>query len=175
MARQISRKPTGVVLTRVPRPKASWSFRGGGSSRLRPSSPRAVATPVRPSAWRRVSDPDAPPLEEARIVEVLDRHQVDYVLVGGMGARLHGATKLHRGLRRVPGYRPEEPRTPRRGPQRAGRQDARAPDDLQPPIDGDFLARIELGTWRTTAGDLSPAPRVSTWRTRMLDNLSGCG
>jgi len=96
MARQISRKPTGVVLTRVPRPKASWSFRGGGSSRLRPSSPRAVATPVRPSAWRRVSDPDAPPLEEARIVEVLDRHQVDYVLVGGMGARLHGATKLHR-------------------------------------------------------------------------------
>jgi hypothetical protein len=34
-----------------------------------------------------------PPLDAERIVEVLDRHGVDYI-VGGVGARLHGASHL---------------------------------------------------------------------------------
>jgi hypothetical protein len=40
-----------------------------------------------------VSAPDAPQFDEARIVQVLDRHGVAYVLVGGLGALLHGASR----------------------------------------------------------------------------------
>jgi hypothetical protein len=40
-----------------------------------------------------VSDPSAPPLDLEGIVEMLDRHGVEYVLVGGVGAQLHGATR----------------------------------------------------------------------------------
>jgi hypothetical protein len=40
-----------------------------------------------------VSAPDAPQFDEARIVQVLDRHDVAYVLVGGLGALLHGASR----------------------------------------------------------------------------------
>src|ERR1700730_1898376 len=36
---------------------------------------------------------DAPQCDEARIVQVLDRHCVAYVLVGGLGALLHGASR----------------------------------------------------------------------------------
>ena len=34
-----------------------------------------------------------PEFEPARALETLDRHGVDYVLVGGLGARAHGATR----------------------------------------------------------------------------------
>ena len=37
---------------------------------------------------------EAPPLDESRIFEAFARHGVDYVLVGGLGARLHGATRF---------------------------------------------------------------------------------
>jgi hypothetical protein len=51
-----------------------------------------------------LSDPNAPPLDEERMVEVLDRHEVDYVLVGGLGARLHGATRLTRDFDLCPSW-----------------------------------------------------------------------
>ena len=31
--------------------------------------------------------------DPGHILEVLDRHQVEFVLVGGLGARAHGATR----------------------------------------------------------------------------------
>ena len=40
-----------------------------------------------------MSAPDAPQFDEARIVQVLDRHGVAYVFVGGLGALLHGASR----------------------------------------------------------------------------------
>jgi hypothetical protein len=40
-----------------------------------------------------VSAPDAPDFDEERIIRVLDRHEVQYVLVGGLGAVFHGATR----------------------------------------------------------------------------------
>lgn len=41
---------------------------------------------------------DGPPFDPDRIVDTLARHGVDYLLVGGMGARLHGATRLTKHL-----------------------------------------------------------------------------
>jgi hypothetical protein len=40
-----------------------------------------------------VSAPDAPAFDEERIIRVLDQHGVEYVLIGGLGARLRGATR----------------------------------------------------------------------------------
>ena len=40
-----------------------------------------------------MSDPDAPPLDSESLVSLLDRHGVAYVLVGGLAAVAHGATR----------------------------------------------------------------------------------
>lgn len=37
---------------------------------------------------------DHPPLDIDRVVEVFDRHHVQYLLVGGVAARLHGSERL---------------------------------------------------------------------------------
>ena len=36
---------------------------------------------------------EGPPLDRARIIECLDDHGVEYLVVGGIGAQLHGATR----------------------------------------------------------------------------------
>ncbi len=36
---------------------------------------------------------DAPPLDVERIVQVLAEHHVDYLLIGGLAARYHGAER----------------------------------------------------------------------------------
>jgi len=47
---------------------------------------------------------DEPPFDPDRIVDTLARHGVDYLLVGGMGARLHGATRLTKDLDCLPRF-----------------------------------------------------------------------
>lgn len=37
--------------------------------------------------------PDGPNLDVRRVIETLDRHGVEYLLIGGMATRLHGATR----------------------------------------------------------------------------------
>ena len=58
---------------------------------------RTVCGPTtRSPLWRHnfaVSDPDAPPLDSESLVSLLDRHGVAYVLVGGLAAVAHGATR----------------------------------------------------------------------------------
>lgn len=101
-----------------------------------------------------VSSPDAPRFDEARIVQVLDRHGVAYVLVGGLGALLHGASRptmdfdlcaawdlanlgrlvdalqeLNAELRVRPGVQP-------------------------PAVDAHLLHDSVVTTWRTSAGDI---------------------
>ena len=58
---------------------------------------RTVCGPTtRSPLWRpnfAVSDPDAPPPDSESLVSLLDRHGVAYVLVGGLAAVAHGATR----------------------------------------------------------------------------------
>lgn len=95
-----------------------------------------------------------------RLADVLDRHRVDFLVVGGVAARAHGASRptqdldclvrrtrenlehiaaalveLHAHLR-VSGLTDDEMAA------------------LPIQIDADTLARAELSTWRTDAGDL---------------------
>jgi hypothetical protein len=103
-----------------------------------------------------LSDPDAPPLDEARIVRTLDAHGVEYVLVGMLGARLHGATRRTKDF----DFCPEITR------ENLGRVAAAlkalgarlrlpgVPDGVAVSIDAVFLGQMELSTWRTDAGDV---------------------
>jgi hypothetical protein len=41
-----------------------------------------------------MADPDAPPLQAGELLQLLDRHRVRYVVVGGLAATVHGATRV---------------------------------------------------------------------------------
>jgi sugar phosphate isomerase/epimerase len=96
-----------------------------------------------------------PPLDAERIVEVLDRHGVEYVIVGGVGARLHGAGRMTYDLDLCPGW---QPANLERLAAALRELDARLrdlPADVEfPPITGRTLREMMIGTWRTSAGDL---------------------
>jgi hypothetical protein len=98
---------------------------------------------------------DTPRLDAERIVEVLDRHGVVYVLVGGVAARLHGASRLTWDLDLCPAW---EPDNLDRLAAALRELDARLrdlPPDVEfPPITGRTLREMNIGTWRTSAGDL---------------------
>lgn len=103
-----------------------------------------------------MSDPDAPPLDDARIAEVLDAHGVEYVLVGGLGARLRGATKPTRDFDFCPASDREnlERVAAALRSLRARLRVHDLPEGLSIPIDAQFLAGMELSPWRTDAGDV---------------------
>lgn len=107
-------------------------------------------------------------LDVRRLVECLHRHQVEYLIVGGIGAQLHGAQRptfdfdslpalskenlgrlaaamreLHAYLR-VGGLTDEEARA------------------LPTRVDADSLARMDISTWRTDAGDFDVLTAIPT-------------
>jgi len=103
---------------------------------------------------------DGPALDRARIVQVLDRHGVEYLVVGGVGAQLHGATRATSDFDSVPAT--TEANLARLAAAlrelhaflRVGGltdDEARA---LPMQLDAAALGRLDISTWRTDAGDL---------------------
>lgn len=97
-------------------------------------------------------------LDVRRILEVLDRYRVDYVLVGGLAAAAHGATRATYDLDCCPDYTGDNLD---RLAAAMVELDARLrveglgeDERLSFPIDRHSLARLEVSTWRTDAGDL---------------------
>jgi hypothetical protein len=107
-------------------------------------------------------------LDVRRLVECLDRHHVEYLIVGGVGAQLHGAqrptvdfdslpatskenlTRLAAAMHELNAYL------------RVGGlsdEEARA---LPTRVDADSLARMDISTWRTDAGDLDVLTAIPT-------------
>lgn len=102
------------------------------------------------------------------ITECFDRHGVEYLIVGGVGAQLHGATRptsdfdslpktsgenldrLGGALRELGAYLRVEGLTD---------DEARA---LPVHLDGTTLARMDISTWRTDAGDLDVLTAIPT-------------
>ena len=98
---------------------------------------------------------DNPPLDAERIVEVLDRHGVAYVLVGGVAARLHGATRLTEDLDLCPAWHPDNLDRLATALRELGARLRDAPEDvIFPPITARTLRELRIGTWTTSAGDL---------------------
>ncbi len=121
---------------------------------------------------------DGPPLDVNRIIDVLARHQVEYVLVGGVSTRLHGALRLtddldcmpertHENLTRLAGAMTELNARLRVG----GLTDVEA-RQLPVQLDAATLERVQLSTWRTDAGDfdvLADMPDATGARLRYDD------
>jgi hypothetical protein len=103
---------------------------------------------------------ESPAFDRARIIEALDRHGVEHLIVGGIGAQLHGATRPTSDFDSLPSTTEEN----------LGRlaaalrelnaflrvgglsdEEARA---LPTRLDATSLSRLEISTWRTDAGDL---------------------
>lgn len=113
-----------------------------------------------------VGDPNGPPLRRVEILAALNRHGVEFILVGGVAAQAQGATKPTNDLDLCVRWTAEN--LDRVGAALteldAGLRVDGADDPIPVPYrDGKFLAGLELSTWRTSVGDVDvirslPAP-----------------
>ena len=103
---------------------------------------------------------DHPDLDVDRVVGVLDSHGVQYLLIGGVAARFHGSERRTEDIDVLP--RDDDENLGRLASAlrdlgaflRVGGMsddDARA---LPVVLDAQALRRMEVSTWRTSAGDL---------------------
>jgi len=124
---------------------------------------------------------DAPPLDVERLLAVLERHQVEYLLVGGVAAIAHGASRptvdfdclarrTRGNLTRLAAAMNELNARLRVG----GLTDAEAVA-LRVPLDADMLGRMEISTWRTNAGDFDVLTDIpdAAGRRSTFDDLVG--
>ena len=110
---------------------------------------------------------DPPSLDIRRILDTLDRHQVQYLIVGGVAAVIHGATRQTQdfdclpardgdNLRRLAGALTELGARLRV----RGMSDAES-KALGVVIDATLLDRARQTTWRTDAGDMDVLTELS--------------
>ncbi len=103
---------------------------------------------------------EGPPLDLSRIVEVLERHGVAYVIVGGVAGRLHGASRVTFDLDVVAGRDVQNLDRMAAALEelgaflRVGGLDDEAARALPVVLDGPALNAMETSTWRTDAGDV---------------------
>jgi hypothetical protein len=105
------------------------------------------------------TSPEDPVLDVERILATLDRHHVDYLVVGGISTRLHGALRPTKDFDCLPersrdnlarlGAAMRELNARLRV---AALTDAEA-QQLPTRIDATSLQQMQLSTWRTDAGD----------------------
>ncbi len=121
---------------------------------------------------------DGPPLDIDRILDVLARHHVEYLLVGGVSTRLHGAQRLTDDLDCIP-ERSRDNLTRLAAAMAelnarlrvGGLSDAEA-RQLPSQLDAATLAQMQVSPWRTDAGDfdvLADMPNAAGIRLRYED------
>lgn len=124
-----------------------------------------------------MSDPDAPPLDPEALIGALERHEVAFVAVGGVAAQWHGAQRPTKDFDVCPAWDGENLDRLAQALQELGAR-LKVPDG--PPegvavmIDATMLARMEVGTWRTTAGDIDVLlgiPRDGRWNLARYEQL----
>jgi len=103
-----------------------------------------------------------------RIIEAFDRHGVEYLIVGGVGARLHGAQRLTTDFDSLPNSDRSNLERLASAMRELGaflRVDGLTDDEskaLPTPLDGLLLANMDISTWRTDAGDLDVLTAIPT-------------
>ena len=103
-----------------------------------------------------MGDPDAPPLQAGELLQFLDRHGVRYVVVGGLAATVHGATRVTFDIDLVPEWTDDNLGRLAAALREAGARlvAPEAPTPISFPIDARSLRQFEVSTWRSTLGDL---------------------
>jgi hypothetical protein len=95
------------------------------------------------------------PLQVGELFGVLDRHRVDYVLVGGMASVAHGAGRPSFDVDAVPAWSPgnlDRLALALRSVHARLRMPGSKPTDV--PATPDVFRRFDVSTWRTPHGDL---------------------
>lgn len=124
-----------------------------------------------------MSDPDAPPLKTRQLLAALERHEVAFVAVGGVAAQWHGSQRQTKDLDVCPAWDDGNLERLARALQDL---DARlkVPDGpsegIAVPISAVMLRRMEIGTWRTSAGDIDVLlgiPRDGRWNLARYEQL----
>lgn len=103
-----------------------------------------------------MGDPNAPALQAAQLIQLLARHGVEYVIVGGLAATVHGATRVTYDIDLVPRWTSVNLERLASALREAGAT-LRTADDAETdasPIDARALRQFEVSTWRTRLGDL---------------------
>jgi hypothetical protein len=117
-----------------------------------------------------VGDPDAPPLQAGEILQLLDRHGVRYVVVGGLAATVHGATRVTFDIDLVPQWTDANLRR-LASALREVEAELLAPEAPEPvpfAIDAHSLRQFEVSAWRTRLGDLDVIIGTPTARRGVL-------
>jgi hypothetical protein len=115
---------------------------------------------VHPRQRATADDHEPPVLDVRRVVEALDRHGVEYLIVGGVASRFHGAERLTKDIDLVPSSDADNLERLAAALRdlgaflRVGGMSDDEAKSLPIVLDGSALARMEISTWRTEAGDL---------------------
>jgi hypothetical protein len=104
-----------------------------------------------------VSDPNAPPLDPEALLAALERHRVAFVAVGGTASQWHGAQRPTKDMDICPAWDRENLDRLAAALRDLGarlKTADRSYEGMAVEIDGALLGRMEIGTWRTIAGDI---------------------
>lgn len=100
---------------------------------------------------------DTPPLDRAALLDTLSRHGVRFVLVGGLAAQVHGASRATQDADICPEWNAENlghlagALSELQARLKIGE---RSVDTLEVALDARTIHSFEIGTWRTSAGDV---------------------
>ena len=102
-----------------------------------------------------MGDPNAPVPDATHIFDVLSRHNVNFILVGGYAGIAHGASRVTRDVDVVPQNTDDnlEQLADALKELNAGARVEGLDEPIPRPIDA-YVLRNELTTWRTDAGDI---------------------
>ena len=102
-----------------------------------------------------MGDPNAPVPDATHIFDVLSRHNVNFILVGGYAGIAHGASRVTRDVDVVPQNTDDnlERLATALKELNAGARVEGLDEPIPRPIDA-YVLRNELTTWRTDAGDI---------------------
>ncbi len=100
------------------------------------------------------ADALADAFEPLALIDTLARHEVEYVIVGGIAAMHHGSVRQTDDLDVCPRWSPENLDRLGRALSELHAELAIAPGETVPVpvIDGVLLGRMEIGTWQTRVG-----------------------
>jgi hypothetical protein len=104
-----------------------------------------------------VSEPEAPALDPTRAFGALSRFGVEFVLVGGLAAQARGATRLTTDLDICPAWSTENLERLALALRQLGARikiGVGSVDTLDVALDAKTISNLEIGAWRTVAGDI---------------------
>lgn len=104
-----------------------------------------------------MGDPNGPPLHRGEVLEALNRHGVDFVMVGGQASKLHGAERRTFDLDIC--VRWTQDNLDRMGEVLEELDAGLRIEGMDEPFpvphrDAGFLTTMEISTWRSTRGDV---------------------